>query len=101
MFADRCKELRKQCKLTQDELADLVNVKGKQAVSNWENGNTVPTLQCAVRLAEVFGVTVDYLVTDNDDEKLLLDISDLSEQAQELATFTVFKLKNMSPKRNK
>jgi len=52
---------RKQCDLTQAELADKLNYSDK-AVSKWERGESVPDVATLMLLAEQFGVTVNDLV---------------------------------------
>ena len=55
------KDLRKKKNMTQDELAEKLNVT-RQAVSNWENGKTQPDIETLTRLAEVFDVSVERLI---------------------------------------
>lgn len=54
--------LRKNCKITQTELAERLNISNK-TVSRWENGLGFPEITQFPLLAKVFGVTVDYLMT--------------------------------------
>ncbi|MCW4368614.1 helix-turn-helix transcriptional regulator [Bifidobacterium bifidum] len=54
------RELRKQSKLTQQQLADLVHVSNRTIISI-EKGQYSPSLMLAYRIAEVFGVTVEEL----------------------------------------
>lgn len=54
------KELRKERHLTQEQLAELVDV-SFQAVSKWENGIALPDITLVPRLAQIFGVTTDEL----------------------------------------
>lgn len=60
-FASRLKELRKKHGLTQKEIAKLIGI-SQSSYSNWENGNTEPSLENVVRLAKLFGFTTDYLL---------------------------------------
>ena len=53
---------RRQCGLTQAELAQRLNYTDK-AVSKWERGESVPDVVTLVQLAEVFGITLDTLVS--------------------------------------
>ena len=57
--------LRKQCRLTQAGLAEKLNYSDK-AVSKWERGESVPDVLTLMHLAELFGVTVNELVSDPD-----------------------------------
>lgn len=54
---------RKQANLTQAGLANKLNYSDK-AVSKWERGDSVPDVLTLVQLAELFGVTVNDLLTD-------------------------------------
>lgn len=56
-------ELRKQRKMTQDELAEKMGVSA-QAVSKWENDLSIPDLPILMELSDFFGVTLDDLVKD-------------------------------------
>lgn len=56
----RVRELRKQSKLTQQQLADLVHVSNRTIISI-EKERYSPSLMLAYRIAEVFGVTVEEL----------------------------------------
>lgn len=54
------KDLRKRLGKSQSELADILGVK-QQAVSLWESGQRMPSLDNAVKLAKAFGVTLNEL----------------------------------------
>ena len=54
-------QLRKDKKLSQDELADLLGV-SRQSVSKWETDASVPELDKLIRLSDVFDVTLDALI---------------------------------------
>lgn len=60
-------QLRKEKGLTQLELAEAMNV-SRQAVSRWEVGSAVPTLDNLVSLSKVYSVPLDYLVHDEMEE---------------------------------
>ena len=51
-------ELRTKSGMSQDELADKIMVT-RQAVSRWENGETVPNTDTLKLLSEVFGVSIN------------------------------------------
>lgn len=52
---------RKQCAMTQAELAEKLNYSDK-AVSKWERGESVPDVMTLAQIAELFGVGLDILV---------------------------------------
>lgn len=60
-FANQVKQLRTERGWSQDELAAKVFV-SRQAVSKWENGDGNPDLETVVKLANLFGVSLDELV---------------------------------------
>ena len=59
--------LRLEFKMTQAELAEKLNYTDK-SVSKWENGDAMPPVDTLKSLADLYGVTLDYLVTENPDE---------------------------------
>lgn len=75
MLGDRIKLLRKARGLNQVELADKLKV-SKQAVSNWENNNILPSIEILIRIATFFGVSTDYLL--GLDSRTYLEITKLS-----------------------
>lgn len=60
IFAERLRELRKEKGLGQVAFAHCIDV-GKSAVSLWERGECEPTLSNLIKIAQFFGVTIDYL----------------------------------------
>jgi len=61
VVSDSIKKLRKEKNMTQDELAEKLCVT-RQAVSNWETGKTEPDVETLTRLAEIFDVSVEYII---------------------------------------
>jgi transcriptional regulator with XRE-family HTH domain len=71
------KRLRKERNLTQEELAEQLNVTA-QAVSKWENGTGMPDILQIVPLASVFGTSTDVLfgtygTDDNEEVQKIID----------------------------
>lgn len=60
-FANRIKELRKNKGYTQKELARLLNI-GQTTVANYEQGTRVPDMEKLNNIADLFEVTLDYLL---------------------------------------
>ena len=58
-------ELRKQHKMKQNELADTLFVT-HQAVSKWENGKSIPSIEILYDLTKIFKVSIDYLLDDSE-----------------------------------
>jgi len=61
-------ELRKEAKWTQVELADKLHYTDK-AVSKWERGESIPELVTMKKIADIFGVTIDYLTSQKPREE--------------------------------
>ncbi len=53
---------RTKCGLSQLDIAEKLDV-SRQSVSKWENGVATPELEKVVKLAELFGITLDELVS--------------------------------------
>ncbi|MBE5864186.1 MAG: helix-turn-helix domain-containing protein [Lachnospiraceae bacterium] len=47
---------------SQEEIAEKIGI-SRQAYAKWETGATVPDIEKCMRLAEIYGVTIDSLVT--------------------------------------
>ena len=72
IIGENLTELRKQKGYTQISLAEKLNYSDK-AISKWENGSSLPPIDILLELANLYGVTLDYLVKDSSqkDKKLL------------------------------
>jgi len=66
-FAERLKELRKRKGLSQNELADAINVHFTQ-VSRYERGETKPNADAVTKLAKALDTTVDFLMNGTIDD---------------------------------
>jgi len=60
-FGAKLQSLRQKAGMSQDALAEKLNV-SRQAVSRWERDETMPETDKVVALADLFGVTTDYLL---------------------------------------
>lgn len=63
IVANNISALRQDKELTQLELAQKLNYSDK-AVSKWERGESLPDLSVLIEISNLFGVTLDYLVTE-------------------------------------
>ena len=84
LFSERLRELRRQCHLTQQAVADRLQIH-RTAYTKYETGVVTPDHQGLVCLAEMFGVSVDYLLgrddgatpfTDNHGEQMRLTLQE-------------------------
>ncbi len=76
LFAEKLIQLRKKYEMSQEELAEKVDV-SRQSVSKWESGTSTPDLDKMIKLADVFEVSIDYLVNEDVDDPIYKD-SDIS-----------------------
>ena len=67
IIAANIAELRKKHGLTQQDLAGKLNYTDK-AISKWERGESVPDVIVLKQIADMFGVTVDYLLCKEHEE---------------------------------
>lgn len=67
ILADKIIELRKKAGMSQDELAELMDV-SRQSVSKWEGAQSIPDLSKILKMSEIFGVSTDYLLKDDFDK---------------------------------
>ena len=58
--------LRTEKKMSQGDLAEILDV-SRQSVSKWETGASVPDLDKLVKMSDLFGVTIDFLVREEID----------------------------------
>ena len=63
ILADKIIEERKKNGWTQEELAQKLGV-SRQSVSKWESAGAIPDLKKIIQLADLFGVSTDYLLKD-------------------------------------
>ncbi len=64
-FKEKLQILRTQMKISQEELASQLNI-SRQSVTKWENGQSFPDIQNLIQLSDIFKVSIDRLVKDND-----------------------------------
>lgn len=72
VFGKRVLELRKERNWSQPELGKLIGTSGT-IIGRYERGEITPSIEVARKLAAVFGVTVDALISDNDVPEILKD----------------------------
>lgn len=65
MLNEKIRNLRKQNNMTQEQLAERLNV-SRQAITKWETGSGQPDIGNIKALADEFGVSFDELLSDGD-----------------------------------
>jgi len=64
-ISEKIRILRKQRGMSQEDLASALYV-SRQSVSRWELDECQPDLDCIVQLSDIFGVTTDYLLKEEE-----------------------------------
>ena len=68
---EKLQMLRKRNGYSQEQLADKIGI-ARQTVSKWENGQAIPELNGLILLSELYGVTIDRIVKDDDECNILI-----------------------------
>lgn len=89
-FGDNLQNLRKLKKMSQEKLAEKVDV-SRQSISKWERGESYPTMNNIITLCEIFHCNINELVQES-----LIDINSLDEEIKmNVVKFKVEKQKKM------
>lgn len=67
ILAEKITALRKKNGWSQEELAERMDI-SRQSVSKWESGASLPELDKLLKLSQIFEVSTDYLLKDEEDE---------------------------------
>ncbi len=103
MFKLRLKDLREEKGVSQQQLANALNI-SQGSVGNWESGIREPNFETVKKIADYFGVSTDYLLGREDnptqstdqqlegiDFALYGEIKDLTEEEkQDILNFVKF-----------
>ena len=92
-FNEQLKVLRKERSLTQEQLANELNV-SRQAISNWENNKNLPDLEMVVTIAQLFDLSLDELILGGKEmtnmaEKLINDGSETRRAKMNLISISI------------
>ncbi len=97
---ERLKELRKARGWTQNELAEKIDTDARM-ISHYENGKFVPSAEALIKIAEIFDISIDYLLIeyaikkplkDTGDRELMeqfLEVNDLPEKDREMIKYII------------
>jgi len=96
-FGKKVAVLRKEKKLSQTELANMLNT-SVSVISRYERDEMTPSIETAKKLAALLGTTVGYLLGETENDNLLKDpnmmkrlkeLSEFSEKEKEQVYFTL------------
>lgn len=84
-FSKKIVKIRKDNNLTQEELAEKLNV-SRQAVSNWENNRNLPDIEMLIIISKRFSISLDDLILGdknmNDIEKKIINDGSENKRAK-------------------
>ena len=80
IIAANISDLRKKSGMTQQDLAAKLNYTDK-AISKWERGESIPDVLVLKQIADMHGVTVDYLLTDVHEEQEPIAVEEPVDEA--------------------
>lgn len=86
MIGNKLKQLRTVKRMTQEELANIVEV-SPSTIQKWESDKADPNTGTLIKIAQTFGVSLDYLFGFQDDKKttesfLLIEKIESLDEAQ-------------------
>jgi len=79
----KIKELREDTNLQQKDVAAKLN-RTTACISSWETGKTEPSIEDIIRLADLFGVSCDYLLGRTNDFEAVDPFATLSPAQREM-----------------
>jgi len=81
------KNLRKEKGITQEMLAEKLNVSGR-TVSRWETGNNMPDISLLIELAEFYDISIPEIVNgERKNEKMNEEVKEVAQTLSEYADF--------------
>ena len=81
-FSERLKNIRREKNLSQEQLAELLNV-SRQAVSKWEQDNGYPETEKLIQLAQKLDISLDELLLDKKRQEQPLPVANASVNSEE------------------
>lgn len=69
-LSEKITKLKKLKGLSQVDLSEATGI-SRDAISKYERGDAMPSVEYAKRIADALGVSLDYLVSDDDTEQVL------------------------------
>lgn len=80
-FSQKILELRKEKRLSQEQLAELLNV-SRQTVSKWELGQSVPEFEKLILISNYFNISLDDLLKDTINENHISEKKEIVQPCQ-------------------
>ena len=91
-FNEKLVMLRKQHNLSQEQVAEKLGV-ARQTISKWELGETTPEMDKLIIMSELYNITLDELMKEENEGKVVNDPNNTN--SQKLAGMTIKILKGI------
>ena len=78
-FNEKLVMLRKQHNLSQEQVAEKLGV-ARQTISKWELGETTPEMDKLILISEIYNITLDELVKEENEVKVVNDPNNTNSQ---------------------
>lgn len=91
-FNEKLIMLRKQHNLSQEQVAEKLKV-ARQTISKWELGETTPEMDKLIMISELYNITLDELMKEQNEGKVINDPNNTN--SQKLAGMTIKILKGI------
>lgn len=91
-FNEKLIMLRKQHDFSQEQVAEKLKV-ARQTISKWELGETTPEMEKLIMISELYNVTLDELMKEENEGKVVNDPNNTN--SQKLAGMTIKILKGL------
>ena len=91
-FNEKLVMLRKQHNLSQEQVAEKLKV-ARQTISKWELGETTPEMDKLIMISEIYNITLDELMKEENEGKVVSDPNNTN--SQKLAGMTIKILKGI------
>ena len=88
MLSEKLYQLRKKSGLSQEQLAEQLNV-SRQAISKWESGSAFPESEKLIIISNYFGVSVDYLLKDEVEDEIKTSNTEIGKSPKMVAGLTI------------
>jgi transcriptional regulator with XRE-family HTH domain len=97
-IGDKIIQLRKQLNLSQNELAEKINV-SRTIIGNYERNTNLPSIEILLKMAKTFNVTIDYLIGEGEfssyDKEIIKRIEDIDKLDEETKKHLFFLVDNV------
>ena len=81
-LSEKLKNAREKAELSQKDVAEALN-NSRQSVSKWETGKAYPDIDNLIILSELYNVSVDYLIKDNQESSTKKSVENSFQEKQE------------------